>query len=113
MARNNGEEQERLYKIRHSAAHVMAQAVLELYPDAKIAIGPPIDTGFYYDFEFPEPVGEDDLPVPGVKWRITLPGGRQVEGLTNDEGIGRVEGFNPGSCEITFPELDQDFWQDA
>ncbi len=40
-----------LYKLRHSAAHVMAQAVLELYPEAKIAIGPPIDTGFYYDFD--------------------------------------------------------------
>lgn len=44
-------EQDQLYKIRHSAAHVMAQAVLELYPEAKIAIGPPIDTGFYYDFD--------------------------------------------------------------
>ena len=42
---------DRLYRIRHSAAHVMAQAVLEIYPDAKIAIGPPIDTGFYYDFD--------------------------------------------------------------
>ncbi|MEM7125411.1 MAG: threonine--tRNA ligase [Chloroflexota bacterium] len=40
-----------LYKIRHSAAHVMAQAVMELYPEAKFAIGPPIDTGFYYDFD--------------------------------------------------------------
>lgn len=44
-------EQDQLYKLRHSAAHVMAQAVLELYPEAKIAIGPPIDTGFYYDFD--------------------------------------------------------------
>jgi threonyl-tRNA synthetase len=44
-------EMDDLYKIRHSAAHVMAQAVLELYPEAKIAIGPPIDTGFYYDFD--------------------------------------------------------------
>jgi threonyl-tRNA synthetase len=44
-------EQDQLYKIRHSAAHVMAQAVLELHPAAKIAIGPPIDTGFYYDFD--------------------------------------------------------------
>jgi len=44
-------ESEHLYKIRHSAAHVMAEAVLELYPEAKIAIGPPIDTGFYYDFD--------------------------------------------------------------
>jgi threonyl-tRNA synthetase len=47
---------DQLYKIRHSAAHVMAQAVLELYPEAKIAIGPPIDTGFYYDFD----LGKDD-----------------------------------------------------
>lgn len=45
------QEKDQLYKIRHSAAHVMAQAVLELYPDARIAIGPPIDTGFYYDFD--------------------------------------------------------------
>ena len=43
--------QDQLYKIRHSAAHVMAQAVLEIYPEAKVAIGPPIDTGFYYDFD--------------------------------------------------------------
>jgi threonyl-tRNA synthetase len=50
----NGADQ--LYKIRHSAAHVMAEAVLELYPDAKIAIGPPIDTGFYYDFD----LGKDE-----------------------------------------------------
>jgi threonyl-tRNA synthetase len=47
---------DQLYNIRHSAAHVMAQAVLELYPEAKIAIGPPIDTGFYYDFD----LGKDD-----------------------------------------------------
>ncbi len=45
------QQADQLYKIRHSAAHVMAQAVLELYPEAKIAIGPPIDTGFYYDFD--------------------------------------------------------------
>ncbi len=40
-----------LYRVRHSAAHIMAQAVLELYPEAKIAIGPPIENGFYYDFD--------------------------------------------------------------
>ena len=45
-----------LYKIRHSLAHVMAQAVRELYPEAKLGIGPPIDTGFYYDFD----LGKDD-----------------------------------------------------
>ncbi len=54
-------EQDQLYKIRHSLAHVMAQAVLELFPEAKIAIGPPIDTGFYYDFDLG--VGEDGKPL--------------------------------------------------
>ncbi len=44
-------EKDLLYKIRHSTAHVMAQAVMELYPDAKLAIGPPIENGFYYDFD--------------------------------------------------------------
>ena len=53
-------KRDRLYKIRHSAAHVMAQAVLERYPDAKLAIGPPIDDGFYYDFDLG--IGEDGKP---------------------------------------------------
>ena len=44
-------EQSELYKLRHAAAHVMAQAVLELYPEAKLGIGPAIDDGFYYDFD--------------------------------------------------------------
>jgi len=51
MVANQSSDQDHLYKIRHSAAHIMAQAVLEVYPEAKIAIGPPIDTGFYYDFD--------------------------------------------------------------
>ena len=50
-----------LYRIRHSAAHVMAQAVLEKFPEAKIAIGPPIEDGFYYDFDLPRPLTEEDL----------------------------------------------------
>ena len=50
-----------LYKLRHSAAHLMAQAVQELYPGAKLSIGPPIENGFYYDIDFPEPIREEDL----------------------------------------------------
>lgn len=49
-----------LYRIRHSTAHVMAQAVLEKFPQAKIAIGPPIEDGFYYDFDLPRPLTEED-----------------------------------------------------
>src|ERR687895_86245 len=59
-ARDDGEA---LELIRHDAAHVLATAVMELYPGVKISIGPPIDDGFYYDFDFPEDVtlSEDDL----------------------------------------------------
>src|SRR5699024_10547327 len=55
---------EALELIRHDAAHVMAEAVMELYPGTKVTIGPPIDNGFYYDFEFPPgtKITEDELP---------------------------------------------------
>ncbi len=56
---HNGDD-EFLHRLRHSAAHVMAEAVLQLYPDAKIAIGPAIDTGFYYDFD----LGKDEQGRP-------------------------------------------------
>jgi threonyl-tRNA synthetase len=50
-----------LYKIRHSSAHVLAQAVLEMFPEAHIAIGPPIEDRFYYDFDLPRTLTPDDL----------------------------------------------------
>jgi threonyl-tRNA synthetase len=50
-----------LYVLRHSAAHLLAEAARRLFPGTKVAIGPPIENGFYYDFEFPEPVTEADL----------------------------------------------------
>lgn len=53
-------EESDLYRIRHSAAHVMAEAVLEQYPEAKLAIGPPIEDGFYYDFD----LGRDEEGKP-------------------------------------------------
>ena len=56
-------EDSQLYKIRHSAAHVLAEAMLERFPAAKTAIGPPIEDGFYYDFDLPQPISDDD-----VKW---------------------------------------------
>jgi len=54
-------DDELLYKKRHSLAHVMAEAVLKLMPEAQIAIGPPVDNGFYYDFELPRSLKEEDL----------------------------------------------------
>ena len=56
------EKETQLYKIRHSLAHIMAQAVLELRPTARMAFGPPVEFGFYYDFDFgDETIGERDL----------------------------------------------------
>lgn len=55
-------EQSYLYRLRHSAAHLLAQAVTELYPGAKLSIGPPVENGFYYDIDFPTPLKEEDLP---------------------------------------------------
>src|SRR5437899_11761506 len=51
-----------LERMRHSAAHVMAEAVQEMFPDAKFAIGPAIEDGFYYDFELPRALTPEDLP---------------------------------------------------
>ena len=54
-------EDSQLYRIRHSAAHVMAEAMIERFPGAKVAIGPPIEDGFYYDFDLPRPATAEDL----------------------------------------------------
>ena len=67
---------EKLQTVRHSCAHVMAEAVLRLFPGTKIAIGPAIDNGFYYDFEFPSDhkITEDDFPAIEKEMRKILAG---------------------------------------
>jgi threonyl-tRNA synthetase len=60
-------EDEKLQIIRHSCSHVMAEAIMHLYPGTKIAIGPAIDTGFYYDFDFPKDVKFSDSDFPAVE----------------------------------------------
>jgi len=67
-------EESRLYRIRHSAAHVMAQAVLEMFPTAKIAIGPAIEDGFYYDFDLPRTLTPEDLSQIEERMRAILRG---------------------------------------
>src|SRR5436305_3397385 len=66
-----------LYVLRHSSAHLLAEAVRRLYPGVKIAIGPPIANGFYYDFEFPEPIGEADLASIEEEVRREIKEGRE------------------------------------
>jgi threonyl-tRNA synthetase len=68
-----------LYVLRHSAAHLLAEAVQRLYPGTKIAIGPPIENGFYYDFQFPEPIGEEALEAIEEEIRRELDEGRAWE----------------------------------
>ncbi len=63
-----------LYKVRHSAAHVMAEAVLELFPEAKYTIGPPIENGFYYDFDLPRPLTPEDLEKIEKRMRQIIAG---------------------------------------
>ncbi len=63
-----------LYRIRHSAAHVMAQAVLEMFPEGKIAIGPPIENGFYYDFDLPRSITPEDLEKIEARMKEILRG---------------------------------------
>jgi threonyl-tRNA synthetase len=67
---------EKLQTIRHSCSHVMAEAILHLFPGTKIAIGPAIDTGFYYDFEFPEgkKIAETDFPAVEKEMRKIISG---------------------------------------
>ena len=66
--------QDDLYKLRHSVAHVMAAAVLEMFPEAKIAIGPPIENGFYYDFDLPRSLTPEDLKEIEKRMRKIIAG---------------------------------------
>jgi threonyl-tRNA synthetase len=73
------EDPDALAVLRHSSAHLLAEAVRRLYPGVKIAIGPPIDNGFYYDFDFPEPIREEDLGRIEEEIRRELKEGRRWE----------------------------------
>src|SRR5947209_1950975 len=68
-----------LERMRHSAAHVMAEAVLQEFPDAKLGIGPPIENGFYYDFELPRPLTPEDLPEIEARMRDSIEQNRPFE----------------------------------
>jgi threonyl-tRNA synthetase len=67
-------EDSELYRIRHSAAHVMAEAVIEIFPEAKYTIGPPIENGFYYDFDLTRPLTPEDLEKIEKRMRQIIAG---------------------------------------
>jgi threonyl-tRNA synthetase len=87
--------------IRHDAAHVMATAVMELYPGTKISIGPPIESGFYYDFEFPEETTVTDADLERIEARMR-------EHIAADEPFERTD-VDPGTAEERFAAEGQDY----
>src|SRR5436305_14190564 len=82
-----------LYVLRHSSAHLLAEAVRRLYPGVKVAIGPPIENGFYYDFDFPEPIREEDLERIEAEIERELAEGREWsrQEISRDEAKARFE----------------------
>ena len=80
-----------LYVLRHSSAHLLAEAVRRLYPGVKVAIGPPIENGFYYDFDFPEPIHEEDLEKIEAEMLRELREGREWtrEEISRDDAKAR------------------------
>ena len=82
-----------LYRIRHSLAHVLAQAVLELRPGSTLGFGPPIDDGFYYDFLLSEPLTDADFPEIERRMRKIIKKGQRFdcENLPYDAAMARLE----------------------
>ena len=91
VEKNNAEEA--LYRIRHSLAHVMAQAVLDMRPGSTLGFGPPIDDGFYYDFILSEPLTEDDFPELERRMKRILKKGQRFyrEELPASEAFERLD----------------------
>jgi len=80
---------EQLERIRHSASHVMAQAVLEMFPEGKLAIGPAIADGFYYDFDLPRPLTPDDLEAIEKRMKEIVKGKHEFarEEISREEAL--------------------------
>lgn len=87
--------------LRHSTAHVLAQAVQNLFPDSKLGIGPPIKDGFYYDFDVPVPFNPEDLRMLEKEMsRIIQAGQRFLRRVTNDEDAAKELAGEPYKLEL-------------
>jgi len=108
-----GESDAGLYILRHSCAHLLAQAVTELYPDAKPTIGPPIDHGFYYDFHM-EPIGEEQLRAIEKKMNEHIRANHEIirEDLDNDS-LREMFGDNKFKLEIMDDKIGHDVGSSA
>jgi threonyl-tRNA synthetase len=94
-------QEELLHRLRHSAAHVMAQAVLDKFPAGKIAIGPPIESGFYYDFDLPRPLSAEDLEEIEARMRQIIAEGHDfVYQEVNEAEARRIFADQPYKLEL-------------
>lgn len=96
-------EQTYLYRLRHSAAHLMAQALTELYPGIKLTIGPPIENGFYYDVEPVSPIGEDDFPKIEAKMKELSKLDQRIERKVVPDKAAAIETIKK-ECSLGQPE---------
>ncbi len=90
-----------LSDVRHTLAHLLAAAVLEIYPDTKLTLGPAVDNGFYYDVEFSKPISDTDLEAIEAKMRDFLPSWKEFshEEVSVEDARARFEG-NPYKIEL-------------
>ncbi|HWO94264.1 MAG TPA: threonine--tRNA ligase, partial [Dehalococcoidia bacterium] len=98
----NQHNHDALDTMRHSAAHVMAKAVQRLYPGARLAIGPTIEHGFYYDIDVPETISEDDLPRIEDEMRRIVAAGEPFERIemTRDDAIRHYREVEPNPLKV-------------
>ena len=101
-------DEEKLEMMRHSAAHIMAEAVLSMMPDARFGIGPAIENGFYYDFELPRPLTPEDLPLIEAKMNEIIASDLPFESeqVTKDEAR-KIFAAQPYKLEL-IDEIDDD-----
>ena len=100
---------ERLAIIRHSVSHIMAQAAVKLFPGTKVAIGPSIENGFYYDFLFPRPVTADDLGAIEAEMKAIIESRQDFVPVT----VSREEALRRFAGEEFKTELINELPQDA
>ena len=81
--------------LRHSTAHVLAQAVQDLFPEAKLGIGPPVENGFYYDFDVPQPFGPDELKDIEARMRAIVKQGQRFSRRVVSEAEARARTGRP------------------
>ncbi|MFH1031623.1 MAG: threonine--tRNA ligase [Chloroflexota bacterium] len=95
------DKEEKLEVMRHSASHIMAEAIQSVFPNAKFGIGPSIENGFYYDFDLPRPLTPEDLPVIEAKMReITASNSPFVKEEVNKEKARRLFVNQPYKLEL-------------